>query len=110
MFLRAGRATVCDRKYLHFCIAGQGVIKSHFPLIHQDRVHLWMRNAARFDHILYRSFLAEAAFNGSSAGFGAEKEIEVAMKIQPNLKRLHVNRRLARGRRRIRTCSRVGGP
>ena len=91
MFFRWHRGTISDRKNLYICIVRQRLIKTDGLPIHQDRIHLRMRDTARFDDILDRGLFSQTTFNGSSAGFRAEKKIKVAPKAKPNHERLHIN-------------------
>jgi hypothetical protein len=58
MFFSSKRVEIYDRENLHFCIAHQRVVKAHCLAIHQDRVHLRMRDAARLNYIFYRGSFA----------------------------------------------------
>jgi len=50
-----------------------------------------MRHAARFDDIFYRGLFSQAALNTFAANPRWKKKIKIAMKIEPNGKRLYVN-------------------
>ena len=83
------RVRIFDRKNLHLCVARQRVIKTDGLPIHQDRIHLRMRDAARFDDIFDRRLFVQTPFNRSIAGFRAEKKIQVAPKAKADREQLH---------------------
>ena len=91
MFFRLIRVTIADRKDLYVCVVCQRVIKTDGLPIHQDCIHLRMRDATRFDDVLDRSLFAQTTFNGSTAGFRPKKKIKVAVKAKPDRERLHIN-------------------
>jgi hypothetical protein len=74
MFFRLKRITISDQEDLYVSVVCQRVIESDGLPIYQDCIHLRMRDAARFDDVLYRSLFAQTTFNGSTAGFRAKKK------------------------------------
>ena len=100
MFFRWNRFTIFDRKHLDICVLRECVIKTDDLPGHLDYVYLGMRDAARFDNVFNRCFLRQPTVDKSEAPCRVDKEIEVAVKMQPDGERLHVNLRFARWRRR----------
>ena len=91
MFVRVTRVIIADREDLYVCVVCQRVIKADELPIHQDCIHLRMREAARFDDVLDRSLFAQTTFKGSTAGFRLNKEIKVAAKAKLDREQLHIN-------------------
>jgi hypothetical protein len=102
MFFRLMRATILNRKNLHFCVPGNRMIKTDRLLVHQDQVNLRVWNATRLNDVFYGRLFRKRPLDNCFARLGPKKNIEVAMKAKPDRKRLHVNLRSERLRKRIR--------
>ena len=67
MFIRTARATMSDRKNLHFSRVGHRLIKTDALPIYHNHVNFRMWNATRFDDIFYRCFFSKAPLDYSVA-------------------------------------------
>src|SRR6266496_3394061 len=66
------------------------VIKIDGLPIDEDQIYLRVRDTARLDHIFYRRFFRQLAFDNFRASFGSEEKRKIAVETYPNCERAHV--------------------
>ena len=64
---------------IHICF--EWVIKIDGLPIDEDQIYLRVRDTARLDHIFYRRFFRQLAFDNFRASFGSEEKRKIAVEI-----------------------------